>query len=179
MPNFMPCGKATRRAALPVVVAALAALLGAAPGAAAPAPGAAAPRSGAAAPAVEGAWVRLPAVAGRPAAGYFTIKGGPQPDALIAAASPKAQRIEMHSTSMAGGVMRMRAEQAMPVPANGTLSFAPGGNHLMLFGLAAGMKPGDRLPITLSFQSGAKINTSAELRAVADATQPKAPVHQH
>ena len=172
MPNFMPCGKATRRATLPVVVSALAALLGAAPGAAAPA-------SGAAAPAVEGAWVRLPAIAGRPAAGYFTIKGGPQPDALIAAASPKAQRIEMHSTSMAGGVMRMRAEQAMPVPANGTLSFAPGGNHLMLFGLAAGMKPGDRLPITLSFQSGAKVNTSAELRAVADATQPKAPVHQH
>ncbi len=165
MPNFMPCGKATQRATLPVVVAALAALLGAA--------------SGAAAPAVEGAWVRLPVLAGRPAAGYFTIKGGPQPDALIAAASAKAQRIEMHSTSMAGGVMRMRAEQAMPVPANGTLSFAPGGNHLMLFGLAAGLKPGDRLPITLSFQSGAKVNTSAELRAVADATQPKAPVHQH
>jgi len=179
MPNFMPCGKATQRAALPVVVSALAAILGAAPGAAAPAPGAAAPASGAAAPAVAGAWVRLPAIAGRPGAGYFTIKGGQQPDALIAAASPKAQRIEMHSTSMAGGVMRMRAEQAMPVPANGTLSFAPGGNHLMLFGLAAGLKPGDRLPITLSFQSGAKINTSAELRAVADATQPKAPVHQH
>jgi len=172
MPNFMPCGKATRRATLPVVASALAALLAAAPGAAAPA-------SGAAAPAVEGAWVRLPAIAGRPAAGYFTIKGGPQPDALIAAASAKAQRIEMHSTSMAGGVMRMRAEQAMPIPANGTLSFAPGGNHLMLFGLAAGLKPGDRLPITLSFQSGAKTNTSAELRAVADATQPKAPVHQH
>ncbi len=133
----------------------------------------------AAAPAVEGAWVRLPAVSSRPAGGFFTVKAGAKPDALIAASSPKAERIELHSVVHENGVMRMRAETSMPVPANGTLAFAPGGNHLMLFGLSSDVKAGDRLPLTLTFQSGAKVATTAEVRPVTEASKPKEAAHQH
>ncbi|WP_448586145.1 copper chaperone PCu(A)C [Thermaurantiacus sp.] len=115
-------------------------------------------------PKVTGAWVRLPAVAGRPAAAYLEVAASPG-DALVGAKSPQAGRIEMHTMTNADGVMRMRAEPRFEVPGSGRLSFAPGGAHLMLFDLAASVKPGDRVPIELSFASGAKVMVSAEARA--------------
>lgn len=117
-------------------------------------------------PELSGAWVRLPAATGRPAAGYFTLKGGDSADRLVAATSPRAERIELHSMVMHNGVMRMRAETGFDVPAGGALAFAPGGNHLMLFGLDSKLKPGDRIPVTLRFQSGATLGFEAEARAV-------------
>lgn len=116
------------------------------------------------APKVTGAWLRLPAASGRPAAGYFELAATPG-DALVAASSPRAGRVEMHSMTMVDGVMRMRAEGRFEVPTSGRLSFAPGGNHLMLFDLAPGLKPGDRVPVTLRFASGAEVTVSAEARA--------------
>ncbi len=131
-------------------------------------------------PHVMDAWLRMPAVSGRPAGGYFIVHGTDKADALVSAASPKAERIELHSVVMQDGVMRMRAETRFPLPARGTLTFAPGGNHLMLFGLAADVKAGDRVPVTLGFQSGAKVTVDAEVRAVsAPAAKPMEKAHQH
>jgi len=121
-------------------------------------------------PHVMDAWVRMPAVSGRPAGGYFMVHGTKKADALVSASSPKAERIEMHSMVTRDGVMRMRAETSFALPARGTLTFAPGGNHLMLFGLAADVKAGDRIPVTLGFQSGAKVTIQADVRAVTAAT---------
>ncbi|WP_448581801.1 copper chaperone PCu(A)C [Thermaurantiacus sp.] len=126
----------------------------------------------ASAPKVAGAWLRLPAASGRPAAGYFELSATPG-DALVAASSPRAGRIELHSMTSVDGVMRMRAESQFEVPSSGRLSFAPGGNHLMLFDLAAGLKPGDRVPVTLRFASGAEVTVNAEARA------PATSGHQH
>lgn len=126
------------------------------------------------APHVEGAWVRLPAAAGRPAAGYLKVHGRGQADALVAASSPRAERIELHDMVMEGGVMRMRQKGEFAVPASGELAFVPGGAHLMLFGLSPEVKPGDRIPLTLSFRSGAKVETMAEARSPA-AGAPAAP----
>ncbi|MFQ3595614.1 MAG: copper chaperone PCu(A)C [Sphingomonadaceae bacterium] len=114
-------------------------------------------------PKVTGAWVRLPAASGRPAAGYFEVSGTPG-DALVAASTPRAGRVEMHSMTMVEGVMRMRAEPRFEIPASGKLVFAPGSSHLMLFDLASGLKPGDRVPLTLRFASGAEVTVNAEAR---------------
>jgi hypothetical protein len=130
----------------------------------------------AAVPAVSGAWVRLPAVAGRPGAGYLTVKARAG-DALVGVDSPLAERIELHSMAMDGGVMRMRAEPALVVPASGQLVLASGGNHLMLFGLSPSVRAGRRLPLTLRFRSGATVETMAEARLPGDAA--KASVHRH
>lgn len=121
-------------------------------------------RAEASAPRVTGAWIRLPAAPGRPAAGYFEL-AAPAGEALVGASSPRAGRIELHSMTNVDGVMRMRAEPRFEVPASGRLSFAPGGAHLMLFDLAPGLKPGDRVPVTLRFASGAEVTVSAEARA--------------
>ncbi len=127
---------------------------------------AAAVGSAAAAPHVADAWIRLPAATGRPAAGYVTIHGRTA-DALVAASSPLAERIELHEMVEEGGVMRMRARPSFDVPAGGELRFAPGGAHLMLFGVSSRVRPGDRVPLTLAFRSGATVTLEAEARAAA------------
>lgn len=116
-------------------------------------------------PSVSNAWVRLPAATGRPGAGYMVVQGGAQADALVSASSPSAERIEIHSMTMDGGVMRMRAEPSIAVPAGQTVEFRPGGNHLMLFGLDPRLKPGDRIDLTLTFRSGATAQVRAQARA--------------
>lgn len=131
------------------------------------------------APVVDGAWVRLPSATGRPAGGYLVVKGGKAADALVAVSSPKAERIEMHSMTMSDGVMRMRAETSLTVPANGSLALAPGGNHLMLFGFDPAVKAGDRVKLTLTFKSGAKVDASAEVRATAAPAKAPDAGHQH
>lgn len=136
-----------------------------------------------AAPHVMNAWVRLPAVSGRPAGGFFLVHGMASADALVGVSSPKAQRIEMHSMKEEGGVMRMRAGTSFAVPAKGELRFEPGGSHLMIFGLAADVKPGDRLPLIFAFGSGAKVTLNAEARPAAStpvtAPAKAEPAHQH
>src|SRR3546814_16450658 len=47
---------------------------------------------------VSDAWVRLPAVAGRPAAAYFTVHGYSKDSTLIDVADPVSIRTEMHET---------------------------------------------------------------------------------
>ena len=109
---------------------------------------------------VSGAWSR-PAVAGTNGVGYLVIaNAGKAPDALVGVESPLAAKVEMHSSSMAGGVMSMRQVSRVAVPPGGRAAFAPGGYHLMLIGLTRTVKPGDKIPATLSFASGAKLHTA-------------------
>jgi periplasmic copper chaperone A len=92
-----------------------------------------------------------------PGAGYVTIHGGSTPDRLLSASSPRAKKVALHSMTMQGDVMRMREVEAIDVPANGTVTLAPGGLHMMLEGLSAPLKPGERVPVTLQFEkAGAK-----------------------
>ena len=44
-----------------------------------------------------------------------------------------------------------------PVPAHGTLKFAPHGYHLMCMKPSADMKAGNRVPVTLRFKDGATL----------------------
>lgn len=119
-------------------------------------------------PQIGGAWVRLNPVPGRPSAGYLEIRGGSQADRLTGITSP-GLRIELHSMTMAGGVMRMAAMNGLDVPAGGVARFAEGGNHLMIYGL----KPRTAaVTLTLDFASGAKLTTQANVRSAA---QPQAP----
>jgi copper(I)-binding protein len=101
-------------------------------------------------------WSR-PAAAGGNGVGYLTLVNHGKADTLTGVETPVAQKVEMHASSMAGGVMRMSQEQSLPLPAGGQISFAPGGRHLMLIGLKTSLKSGDRAPATLHFSSGEQL----------------------
>ena len=102
-------------------------------------------------------WSR-PAVAGATGAGFMTLTNrGKAMDALVAAESPAARRVEIHQSRMAGGVASMRKVERLAIPAGGAVTFAPGGYHLMFVGLAQPLRSGQTLPATLTFASGAKV----------------------
>ena len=113
-------------------------------------------------------WSR-PAAAGGNGVGYVTLVNHGKADVLTGAQTPLAERVEMHASSMAGGVMRMAPEARVPVPADGQVSFAPGGRHLMLIGLKRPLKLGDKVPATLKFASGASLRVKFVVQAQAPA----------
>lgn len=118
---------------------------------------------------VEDAWVRLPPVADRPAAAYFTVRGGAKADRLVAVESGKASRVELHESGMTDGMMTMRQIDGVDIPAGGEVKFESGGNHAMLFGVAPDVKPGAQLPLTFRFASGRSIELAARTQAAGDA----------
>ncbi|MBK7284559.1 MAG: copper chaperone PCu(A)C [Sphingomonadales bacterium] len=123
---------------------------------------------------VDSAWVRLPAVAGRPGAAYFTIHGGAVEDRLMEVGSPQAIRTEMHDMSMDGGVMKMAAiEGGLAVPAKGEVAFTSGGKHVMLFDISPQALPGGKMTLTFIMASGQKLETEAAVVAAGD-EEPKA-----
>ena len=123
-----------------------------------------APAAHAAAPSspieVTQAWSR-PAAAGTNGAGFMTLTNhGKTADTLVAVETKAASQVQMHQTSMANGIMSMkRLESGLALAPGQTVTFAPGGYHLMLIGLTQASKAGDKLPATLVFASGARIKT--------------------
>ncbi len=88
-------------------------------------------------------------------AGYFTINNtGSAADRLLSASSPAFELIEMHESKMADGMMMMNQLTEIPVGAGATVEFKPGGLHLMLMGVKQPLEVGDRVPVTLTFDSG-------------------------
>jgi hypothetical protein len=90
-------------------------------------------------------------------AGYLTITSTGGADRLIAASSPEAASIELHTHTHAGGMMRMEKVEAVEIPAGGTVRFEPGGLHLMLFGVSAAASGAGPVPVTLRFESGGEV----------------------
>lgn len=126
---------------------------------------------------VESALIRLPAADGRPAAGYFTIRGGKSGDRLISIASAAATTIELHETRMSGGMMSMRPLTGIDVPAHGTVRFEPGGNHAMLFGVDPEIKPGAPVTLTFTFQEAGDVDVKAATIAAGAAMPDEAGDH--
>ncbi|MFV0624973.1 copper chaperone PCu(A)C [Sphingomonas sp. ac-8] len=133
---------------------------------------------------VHDAWVRLPAVPGRPAAGYLTLVGGQTDATLVAVTTPAAARTELHETmktadaghaampGMAGrasAATTMRPLEALPLPAGRTVKLAPGARHLMLFDVDAKVTPGASVPLRLEFADGRTLETQAKAVAAGDA----------
>ncbi|MBJ6121510.1 copper chaperone PCu(A)C [Sphingomonas sp. BT553] len=107
------------------------------------------------------AWVRLPAVEGRPGSGYFTLHGGAAATTLVAVSTDYAIRTEMHESMMSGGMATMAKIDSIPLPAGGEVTFQPGGRHLMLFGVSRDLKPGDNTLLTFTFADGSRIQRKA------------------
>lgn len=128
-----------------------------------------------AAPRVEAAWTR-PAGQGQTGAGFMTLKNpDAKADTLVKVESPLARTVQIHQSSMSGGMAGMKQLTTLPLPAGGSVTFAPGGYHLMLIGLSKAVKLGDSVPATLTFASGAKVKTAF----VAALAPPVAGEHHH
>ena len=114
------------------------------------------------------AYVRLPAVKGRPAAAYFTLHGGTADATLISVGSTVSIRAEMHETMKSGNMASMKPLDQIAVPANATIQFTPGGRHAMLFDMNPGIKPGSAVPLVFQFGNGVRFERKAIAIAAGD-----------
>ncbi len=118
---------------------------------------------------VDSAWIRLSANPATPSAGYFTVHGGAVPVELRGVLSDRVQRIEMHESMAQGGMMSMKPVDAVPIPAKTVVTFAPGGKHIMMFGVNAAEARDGKIPLTFLFSNGDRIIVDAVLQKTGDA----------
>jgi periplasmic copper chaperone A len=114
-------------------------------------------------PAQPAATVRMAAVPGRPASGYFQLRIDGDRGALLSVTSPQAGRIEMHETMNMANMTSMRALGQVPVRDGETLSFTPGGRHLMVYDVSHAVAAGQRIDLVLHFQRGDPVTLAATL----------------
>jgi copper(I)-binding protein len=109
-------------------------------------------------------WMRAMPPGQPTAAAYLSLRNtGEEPVRLVAASAPFARRVEIHESSQVDGMWRMRQLDSLVVPAGGSVTLAPGGVHLMLFGLTQQIRDGDSLTITLELDSGASLPVTIEV----------------
>ncbi|WP_270938211.1 copper chaperone PCu(A)C [Falsiroseomonas oryzae] len=110
-------------------------------------------------------WTRA-AGAGATGAGFMAIRNtGAEPDRLVAARTTAARVVELHTHIREGDVMRMRPVAAIELPAGREVRLQPGGLHLMLIGLAAPLRQGERVPLTLVFERAGEAQVELAVQA--------------
>ncbi|MEJ0041513.1 MAG: copper chaperone PCu(A)C [Rhizomicrobium sp.] len=103
---------------------------------------------------VSHAYLRL--IPGVPAAGYFTLSNRTKAAiTLTGAHSADCGMLMMHRSSTEGGMARMEDASALAVAAGRSLSFAPGGYHLMCMDPSPRLRVGGTATVTLEFGGGA------------------------
>ena len=91
---------------------------------------------------------------------------------LVGARSPNAERVEIHSHQMHNGMAQMRKRDSVSIPAHGSVKFAPGGLHLMLFRLKGSFANDARIPITLLFAGNTRVEAVLPVCSVLQDTCP-------
>lgn len=86
--------------------------------------------------------------------------------ALVAAGSPAADVVELHTHINDNGVLKMRKIDRIDIPAGQTVTLEPGGLHVMLIGLKEPLEPGATVHLTLSFDDGSEAHVMAPTREV-------------
>ncbi|MGP6088259.1 copper chaperone PCu(A)C [Antarctobacter jejuensis] len=93
-------------------------------------------------------------------AAFMVIENtGDADDRLIAVASDKAKRVELHThKEMGDGIMKMmEVEEGFVVPAGDSHALARGGDHVMFMGLTSAMQQGETVTVTLTFEKAGEM----------------------
>jgi copper(I)-binding protein len=129
------------------------------------------------APVVSDAWARATPPGVDVGAAYMVIQGGDRADRLVAASSERAAMVHLHTVEEEGGVSKMRAIEAVDVPAGGRVALAPKSTHLMLMGLDGPLVASQTFTMTLRFaESGPQSITVTVRPATSDDSHAG---HQH
>lgn len=116
---------------------------------------------------VSDCWVRLlPGTL--PSGGYFSVMNMSDKAVNLVGVQTDAFGMAMlHETQSNGSTSTMVMVDKAPVPANGTLKFAPGGYHLMLEKPRQSIKVGTSVPMTFEFDDGEKVTSECKVKSAA------------
>jgi copper(I)-binding protein len=113
---------------------------------------------------VSNARLVLPAVSGNPAAVYFDL--GYEGDAeitLSAVAVDGAENTMMHQYGEKDLKVQMIPLDPLPLTKGSTVSFEPGGKHVMAMGVSDELTAGGKTEVTLIMASGDKTTVTADI----------------
>jgi periplasmic copper chaperone A len=99
------------------------------------------------------------------AGAYLTLENrGQRADRLVAASTPVAKSVELHTMAIDGTVMRMREVDAIEIKPSEKVVMKPGeGYHLMLLGLRGALKAGDVFPLSLLFEKSGAVEITVKV----------------
>jgi periplasmic copper chaperone A len=104
----------------------------------------------------------------RNGAAYLAIMNhGAETDALVGVTADVSEVAEIHQSTNENNVMKMRAVERLEIAAGATLDLKAEGMHIMLVGLKAPLKTGDRIALELQFEKAGMVKVEAEVGGVA------------
>ncbi len=96
---------------------------------------------------------------------HLTLKNaGSTAVVLTGASSATFGHVMLMKTTRTGAMTGMKTVPTLTVPARGTLTMGPGGDHLMLMGIKRPLKPGEKITLTLKAKDGRTLNVAATVR---------------
>ena len=86
------------------------------------------------------------------ASAYLQLTNDGSGDArLVRVTSPASAVVTLHRTTEEGGLSIMESTDSFDLPAGATVTFRPGGSHLMFGGLSRPLRVGDTVELRLEF----------------------------
>lgn len=122
---------------------------------------------------ITGPWSRQPAEGQDRSAVYGVVtNNGDEAITAVGASVQLAERVELHETTMndEGQMSMSEKEGGYQIAPGKSLTFEPGGPHIMLFGIDPAMYP-DSVAVSLEFDNGETLEFFADVRAIGDATE--------
>lgn len=120
---------------------------------------------------VTDAWMRSSRKGQPTSAAYLTLTNcSKADDALIAVSFRGAAAAELHGTNMSDdGMVSMKQEKTVAIPAGGAISMEPEGGHIMLIGMTDAIAKGDNSVMTLEFRNAAALEVTFDVRDLVEA----------
>ncbi|ROO62293.1 hypothetical protein EDC02_4268 [Micromonospora sp. Llam0] len=119
---------------------------------------------------IEDPWVKA-ADEGMTAA-FGVLVNDTDADITVTAVETAISPIELHEMAMQDGAMVMREKGGgITVPAGGSHTLEPGGDHIMLMDIAEAVQPGDEITFTMTFADGGTYEFSAVAKPFAGAEE--------
>lgn len=116
-------------------------------------------------------WARATPKGAAVGGGYITITNtGSAPDRLVGGGTAIAGRFEVHEMSMDNGVMKMRMlPKGLDIKPGETVTFKPGGFHIMFTGLKRQLVQGERFKATLQFEKAGTVEVDFAIEGIGGA----------
>ena len=112
-------------------------------------------------------WARATPTGAKVAGGYMTVMNhGSAPDCLIGGSLEAADGFQVHDMTTEDGIMKMRPTGPLTIPPGGTVTLGASGRHIMFTGLKRGLKKGDEVAGTLTFEHAGTVPVHFEVEAI-------------
>jgi len=121
-------------------------------------------------------WTRTTPAGATTAAIYAPfLNTGAVTDHLVSATSPWAQAVQIHTVLTSDtGMKMMQKQDELELPPNQPVALRPGGAHLMAIGLRQPLQAGDKMPLTLTFETAGSITVDVMVEAAGAMAAPPA-----